>query len=206
MYKGLHKITSGMRCIVGRAWASSAWKEEQQQAVAWRGKEKHWLLLLHLQHNYATRVDRGCACGTYLHFLISGAWAVSLVPRPEDRMRLLSSSLRSPSGPAKLSVAFLYRNAGRGLGTRLHLSRETTSAQAARFAFSYVLGLLSLCSFCSAVSTARSAVTFDSTFLFDCWGSSVVCVGHFENTIVPYGRPPKLHFKNLNINYPLDLL
>ena len=31
--------------------------------------------------------------------LISGASAVSLVPRPEDRTRLLSSSLRSLSGP-----------------------------------------------------------------------------------------------------------
>ena len=39
--------------------------------------------------------------------LISGASAVSLVPRPEDRTRLLSSSLRLFSGPAQLSVAFL---------------------------------------------------------------------------------------------------
>ena len=30
--------------------------------------------------------------------------------------------------------------------------------------------------------------------------------GHFENTIVPYRRPPKLHFANFHINYPLDLL
>ena len=49
--------------------------------------------------------------------LISSASAVSLVPRPEDRTRLLSGSLRSFSGPP---ITFLYRNAGRGLGTMLH--------------------------------------------------------------------------------------
>ena len=53
--------------------------------------------------------------------LISGASAVSLILRPEDRTRLLSSSLRSFSGPAQLSIAFLYRNAGRGLEMRLQL-------------------------------------------------------------------------------------
>ena len=36
--------------------------------------------------------------------VISTASAVSLVPRPEDRTRLLGSSLRSFSGPAQLSV------------------------------------------------------------------------------------------------------
>ena len=51
--------------------------------------------------------------------LISGASAISLVPRPEDWTRLLSnsSSLRLFSGPAQLSVAFLFQNAGRGLLT-----------------------------------------------------------------------------------------
>ena len=40
--------------------------------------------------------------------LISSASAVSLVPRPEDWTRLLSSSLRSFSGPAKLSSLSLF--------------------------------------------------------------------------------------------------
>ena len=31
-------------------------------------------------------------------------------------------------------------------------------------------------------------------------------MGHFKNMIVPYQRPPKLHFENFIINYPLDLL
>ena len=52
--------------------------------------------------------------------MISGASTVNLVPRPEDRMKLFISSLRSFLGPAQLSVAFLHQNAGRGLGTRLH--------------------------------------------------------------------------------------
>ena len=49
--------------------------------------------------------------------LISGASAISLVSRPEDWTRLLSnsSSLRLFSGPAQLSVAFLFQSAGRGL-------------------------------------------------------------------------------------------
>ena len=45
--------------------------------------------------------------------LISGASAVSLVPRPEDRTRLLSSSLRLFSGPPS-SPSLLYRNDGGG--------------------------------------------------------------------------------------------
>ena len=59
--------------------------------------------------------------------LISGASAVSLVPRPEDRTRLLSSSFRSFSDPPCLlySAALLFQQ------------------------------------------RAGSAVTFDSTFLFE---------------------------------------
>ena len=88
-------------------------------------------------------------------------------------------------------------------------TRETTSAAArvARLAFSFVLGLLSLCSFYSAVSTAWSAVTLDFTFLFQApplFAASFV--GHFENTIGPYQQPLKFHFKNSCTNYPLDLL
>ena len=60
--------------------------------------------------------------------------------------------------------------------------------------------------------SACAVCCFNSTecchvwFYVSLWGSSVVCVGDFENTIVPYRRPPKLHFKNFNINYPLNLL
>ena len=38
--------------------------------------------------------------------LISGASVVSLVPRPEDRTRLLSDSLRSFSGPPSTPSLF----------------------------------------------------------------------------------------------------
>ena len=73
--------------------------------------------------------------------------------------------------------------------------------------FLFALGLLSLCSFCSAVSTAQRAVTFDATFLFQAPPLFVESfTGHFENMIVPYRQPPKLHFENFRINFPLDLL
>ena len=79
--------------------------------------------------------------------LISSASAVSLVSRPEDRTRLLSSSLGSFSGPPSSPSLF----AGRGLGTRLP---QQLLEQHVLLAFSYVLGLLNLCCICSAVSTA----------------------------------------------------
>ena len=51
-------------------------------------------------------------------------------------------------------------------------------------------------------------VTFDSTFLSfhapPLFAESFA--GHFENTIVPYRRPLKLHFENFRMNYPLDSL
>ena len=94
-----------------------------------------------------------CIC-TYL---ISGASAVSLVPRPEDR--LFSSSLRSFSGPA----CFLLCP---GL-TQPVLFQQRTG----------------------------SAVTFDSTFLFEAPPlfarvTSRTRLCHIDD------RPPKLHFEN----------
>ena len=111
--------------------------------------------------------------------LISCASAVSLVPRPEDRTRLLSSSLRSFPVLRRFSVPECWAGAG---------NRR----------------VLSLCCFWSAASTAQSAVTFDSTFLFEAppllaWVTSRTRLCHIE-------RPPKLHFENFNINYLLDLL
>ena len=82
---------------------------------------------------------------------------------------------------------------------------EATSAaaQAARLAFSYVLGLLNLCCIWSAVSTAcrRSGVMFHSTFLFEArplfaWVTSRTRLCHIDD------RPTKLHFENFNIDYP----
>ena len=46
--------------------------------------------------------------------LISSASAVSLVPRPEDRTRLLSSSLRSFSGPPNSPPLFCTGMLGSG--------------------------------------------------------------------------------------------
>ena len=53
--------------------------------------------------------------------LISGASAVSLVPRPEDRTRLLSGSLRSFSGPPSTPSLFCTGMLGGGWElARLH--------------------------------------------------------------------------------------
>ena len=75
--------------------------------------------------------------------------------------------------------------------SREYLSRCTSSTP-----FSYVLGLLSLYSFRSAVSTPRRAVTYDFTFLFGPPLFAGSFAGHLENKIVPYRRPPTLHFAN----------
>ena len=112
--------------------------------------------------------------------LISGASAVSLVPRPEDRTRLLSSSLRSFSGPAQLSVSLLtVPECWAGAGNKATLvSRDYIS----------------------------SCTSSKPCFLLWPGLTQPRCLrGHFENTIVPYRRPPKPHFENFNINYPLDL-
>ena len=150
--------------------------------MAWRGKEKHWIWLviaLNLRGVYSRSSD----------------------------LRCLSSSLRLFSGqPSSLSL-FCTRMLGGSWEPEatLVLLGYLSSCSSSMSCFLLFLGLLSLCCFWSAVSTAQSAVMFDSTFS-SLWGSSVVCVGDFENTIVPYRRPPKLHFVNFHINYPLDLL
>ena len=62
-----------------------------------------------------TRGGGGCARGVYSHIcLVSGASAVSLVPRPEDRTKLLSSSLRSFSGPPSSQSLFCTGMLGGG--------------------------------------------------------------------------------------------
>ena len=102
----------------------------------------------------------------------------------------------------------MYWNAGWGLGRGyISLARLPQQLHEQHVLLSFfVLGLLSLRSFCSAVSTARRAVRFDSTFLFQApplFAESFM--GHFENTIVPYRRPPKLHFENFRINFRFTL-
>ena len=63
------------------------------------------------------------------------------------------------------------------------------------------------CSACALLFQQRagSAVTFDSTFLFEAPPlfarvTSRTRLCHIDD------RPPKLHFENFNIDYPLDLL
>ena len=98
---------------------------------------------------------------TWSH-LISSASAVSLVPRPEDRTRLLSSSLGSFSGPP--SSPSLFRNAGLGLGTRLPQQLLEQHALVSLMSWAY-----STCAVFAVLFQQRagSGVTFDSTFLFE---------------------------------------
>ena len=124
-------------------------------------------------------------------------------------MRLFSSSPRLFSGPAPF-LAFCTGMLG-GVWERSYISfarlPQQLREQHSTPCFLFFLGLLSLCSFCSAVSTARPrcTVTFDSTFLSfqtpPLFAKSFT--GHFENMIVPYQRPLKLHFENFHMNYPL---
>ena len=56
---------------------------------------------------------------------------------------------------------------------------------------------------CCCFSSMACSVIFDSMFPF------LLCclffAGHFDNTIVPYRRPPKVHFKNTMVPYQLPL-
>ena len=121
-------------------------------------------------------------------------------PRPEDRTRLLSSSLRSFSGPPSFPSLFCTGMLGGSWepeATLVSLGYLSRCSSSWHLAF-YQPVLFLVCCF-------NSAERCQARFYVSLWGSSVVCVGDFENTIVPYGRPPKLHFENFNISYPLDL-
>ena len=115
--------------------------------------------------------------------LISSASAVSLVPRPEDRTKLLSSSSsrsfsgppsspslfctlvslgylsRSFSGPPQLSVAFLYISLAR-LPQQLLEQHALLSLMSWAYSACAVFALL-------FQQRGGSAVTFNSTFLFE---------------------------------------
>ena len=135
--------------------------------------------------------------------LISGASAVSLVPRPEDRTKLLSSSLRwfsgPPSSPSLFCAGMLGGGWERGYISLARLPQQLLKQHALLSLMSWAL-ILSLCCICSAVSI-QWRVTFDSTFLFEArplfaWVTSRTQLCHIDD------RPPKLHFENFNIDYP----
>ena len=98
--------------------------------------------------------------------LISSASAVSLVPRPEDRTRLLSSSLRSfsgrPSSPPLFCTGMLGGGWERDYISLARLPQQLLKQHALLSLMSWAYSACVL----PAVSTAQSAVTFDSTFLF----------------------------------------
>ena len=121
--------------------------------------------------------------------LISSASAVNLVPRPEDRTRLLSSSLGSFSGPPSSPYMSLARRLQQLLEQHALLSLMSWA-----YSTCAVFALL-------FQQRAGSGVTFDSTFLFEArplfaWVTSRTRLCHIDD------RPPKLHFENFNIDYP----
>ena len=96
---------------------------------------------------------------TWRVFALTGASAISLVPRPKDRTRLLSS--------AHLYVAFLYRHAGRELGilvSRGYLSSFSSSTPCFLLCSGLTQPVLFLVCCCN--SAERCHVP-DSTFLFE---------------------------------------
>ena len=136
--------------------------------------------------------------------LISGASEVSLVPRPEDRTRLLGSTLRSFSGPAQLRHFYSVPEYWAGPRNEATLVSQDylSSCMSSMPCFLFCPGLTQpvfflLCCFNSMVRChVRFYVSLSPLF-------AESFAGHFKYTIVPYRRPPKLNFKNFRINYPL---
>ena len=115
--------------------------------------------------------------------LISGASAVSLVPRPEDRTRLLSSSLRSFSGPPSSPSLFCTGMLGGSWEPEatLVLLGYLSSCSSSTPCFLFCPGrtqpvLILVCCFNSALS----AVTFDAPPLF-AWVTSRTRLCHIDD-------------------------
>ena len=136
--------------------------------------------------------------------LISSASAVSLVPRPEDRTRLLSGSLGSfsglPSSPSLFYTGMLGGGWERGYISLARLPQQLLKQHALLSLMSWAY---STCAVFALLFQQRagSGVTFDSTFLFEArplfaWVTSRTRLYHVDD------RPPKLHFENFNIDYP----
>ena len=188
-----------MRCIVGRAWASSAWHGEKSSSKQWHegGKSNDSVGCCFCTYDLCNLSRQGM-CTWHVFTLI---WS----PVPHQAQRLDKATHGSLSSPAQLSVTFLCRNAGRGLW--MMLARLPQQLHEQHALLSILSWAYSACVLCSAVSMAWCAIMFDFTFLFQASSLFVgYFAGHFENTVVPYLRPPKLHFVNFHINYPLDLL
>ena len=96
--------------------------------------------------------------------LISGASAVSLVSRPEDRTRLLSSSLRSFSGPAQLRWprALLFGTGVLGGAWErryVSLARQPQQLHEQHALLSLLSWACSACVFCAVLFQRRDALS-----------------------------------------------
>ena len=96
--------------------------------------------------------------------LISGASAVSLVSRPEDRTRLLSSSLRSFSGPTQLCWprALLFGTGVLGGAWEpgyVSLARQPQQLHEQHALLSVLSWAYSACVFCAVLFQRRDALS-----------------------------------------------
>ena len=105
--------------------------------------------------------------------LISTASPVSLVPRPEDRTRLLISSLRSFSGPAQLSICtgMLGGTWERGYISLARLPQQLHEQHALLSLLSWAYSAYVCFLLCCFNSAARCHIQFYASLS----GSSVVC-------------------------------
>ena len=132
------------------------------------------------------------------------ASAVSVVPRPEDRTRLISSSLGSfsgpPSSPSLFYIGMLGGGWERGYISLARLPQQLLEQHALLSLMSWAY---STCAVFVLLFQQRdgSSVTFNSKFLFEApplfaWVTSRTRLCHIDD------RPPKLNFENFNIDYP----
>ena len=164
-----------------------------------------------------TRGGGGCARGVYSH---SSAWspvprsAVSLVPRPEDRTKLLSSSLRSFSGlPSSQSLFCTGMLGGGGNGATLVSRGYLSSCSSSTPCFLLCPGLTQpvlylLCCFNSVPGALSHSILRFSLRLLRCLRGSKKCSGQSR-----YGRygsygscllPSRLRGQNPNILIPMS--
>ena len=179
---GNYFSSSRMHCIVRRRWASSAWHEGEKSS------SKQW--------------HEGKKRNNLVGYCFELAWSVfALIWSPVPQQLVSFPGLNTGQGysavvldRSQLSIAFLYQNAGEELETGGYISLARLPQQLLKQ--HVLLSLMSWAYSACAVFVCcfNSAEHCDVRFYVSLWGSSVVCMGDFKNTIVPYWWPLKLHF------------
>ena len=205
--------TSRMRCIVGRAWASSAWYDwEKSNSKQWHEGEKSNNLAFELMTCVTRRRWRMCTWRVFALIWSPVPQQLASFPGPKTGWGYSAVVFdRFQARPAlrRFSIPECWaRGWERGYISLARLPQQLLEQHA-------LLSLMSWAySACAAVfvllfqQRAGSGVTFDSTFLFEArplfaWVTSRTRLCHVND------RPPKLRFENFNIDYllvGLDLL